>query len=195
MTTIRQLELAVAIRDGSARAEDMRELAESLLADCHCPQERMRLQSLNETSGELCCGLCRKPHGNYSGTSWATIKALHRAWTAPRTTETQCRVITSGTAIVEVDGKPETVRINAGDKLSVVVEGGKVTGVLVEPPARDPRVDWNDVRPAVMGGECAHCLHVGPLHEPGCKAIPCRKPEPCACCICWNAIDIPWETP
>jgi hypothetical protein len=55
-------------------------------------------------------------------------------------------------------------------------------------PNRDPRVDWTiGTRPGVMGGEWSCCFHVPPLHEPGCKRLRCQKPEPCACCVCWNA--------
>jgi hypothetical protein len=36
----------------------------------------------------------------------------------------------------------------------------------------DPRVDWSDApRPGVLGGECARCLHVPPLHEQGCAML------------------------
>lgn len=39
----------------------------------------------------------------------------------------------------------------------------------------DPRVDdTNDGRPGVMGGECARCFHVPPLHEHGCATLELR---------------------
>lgn len=52
---------------------------------------------------------------------------------------------------------------------------------------RDPRVDWtNDLRPAVLGGECARCFYRAPLHEPGCVMLKCVAPNPCACCKCFK---------
>ncbi|OPZ03595.1 MAG: hypothetical protein BWZ09_02355 [Alphaproteobacteria bacterium ADurb.BinA305] len=41
----------------------------------------------------------------------------------------------------------------------------------------DPRVDYSDsMRPAVLGGECAECLHAPPLHERTCSKV-ARRPQ------------------
>ncbi len=51
-------------------------------------------------------------------------------------------------------------------------------------PPPDVRVDWSEgMRPGVVGGE-SQCLHVPPLHEPGCALLPCIKQKRCACRKC-----------
>lgn len=65
-----------------------------------------------------------------------------------------------------------------------LVRCGCVTAPL---PPKDPRVDWTMTpRGAVLGGECARCLHRAPLHEPGCVLLECTMPSPCACFNCYH---------
>jgi hypothetical protein len=53
----------------------------------------------------------------------------------------------------------------------------------------DTRVDWSmRKRPGSLGGECAKCFHVPPLHEPACRALPCMKPDECGCRACFDGV-------
>lgn len=197
MITIREIELAVAVRNGSARAQDLQELAGLVIAKCWHPNERRRMRATGPASSEMCCGLCGKVMRCYTGETWRLVqktRGLHVEPFQPIRTETT----------TFIDG---SVRVNAGDSITLSNDGngwsvcvtpahgygdvafsdGRVTSAFAEPlTLRDPRVDWNDVRPAATGGECAGCLHQAPLHEPGCRFLSCRSPESCACRACWD---------
>jgi hypothetical protein len=102
---------------------------------------------------------------------------------------------TPSRSVGELDARISTALLLLSDDAVPPLDRIRDAMVALGASLQDPRVDWTvGVRPAVLGGECSRCFHRDPLHEPGCRALPCVKPEPCACRACHRAT-LPQDAP
>lgn len=70
--------------------------------------------------------------------------------------------------------RPDGTAIETTARIVIRLVDGRIPldPASVDAPALDPLADYSeDNRPAVLGGECASCLHRAPLHEPTCPKL------------------------
>lgn len=70
--------------------------------------------------------------------------------------------------------RPDGTAIETTARIVIRLVDGRIPlePASVDAPVLDPLADYSeDMRPAVLGGECGSCRHRAPLHEPTCRKL------------------------